>query len=241
MNLKEIFQGVSGGKILDVGTGIGDFVDILQECLSDYSEIVGIDTGEAALARARDHFKQNDIKFLLMDAGKMEFEDNSFDTVCMSNTLHHLSDINIVLNEMKRVVKPGGLFIINEMFCDNQTERQMSHVNVHHFQCDVDTLLGRCHNRTYRKQEIIDIVNNLGLSITGMYEHNTHEEQLKEADYNQEKKKLDEIFPALENRLEHIKGLKQYDELKNRLDELKSTLYDKGIFSATNLMIICRK
>lgn len=241
MDFRKIFEGEFGGRILDVGTGFGNFIPILRECFGSYREIVGIDSREAPLIKAREKFKEDNIKFVLMDAGKMEFEDNSFDTVSISNTLHHLPDMNLVLNEMKRVVKPGGLFIINEMFCDNQTEKQMSHVNVHHFQCDIDTLLGICHNRTYKRQEIINIARSLDLSIAGIFEHNTHEEQLQESDIDEEKRILDDIFEAMENKLEQIKGLKQYDDFRNRLNELKSTLYDKGFFTATNLIVIGRK
>lgn len=241
MELKGIFKGISGGRILDVGTGVGNFIAMLQDCFSSYTEIVGIDSREASLIKARDKFKQDNIKFVMMNAGKMEFQNESFDTVCISNTLHHVSDMKSILEEMKRVLIPGGLFIINEMFCDNQTEKQMSHVNLHHFQCDIDTLLGICHNRTLKKQEIIDIAKDLGIDIIGIYEHNTHEEQLKESDEGEEKKILDDIFSAMGNKLEEINKFKQYDEFKNRLEELKDTLYDKGFFTATNLIVIGKK
>lgn len=241
MDLKGIFENVSGGRVLDVGTGVGNFIPILQECLSSYSEIVGIDSREVALVKAREKFGRDNIKFAMMDASKMEFQNGSFDTVCISNTLHHLPDTKSILEEMKRVLIPGGFFIINEMFCDNQTEKQMSHVNVHHFQCDLDTLQGICHNRTFKKQDIIDIAKDLGLDIIGIYEHNTHEEQLKESDEGEEKRVLDDIFASMENKLEQINGLKQYDDFKSRLEKLKTTLYSKGFFTATNLIVIGKK
>lgn len=241
MNINEILGNLSGGKILDVGTGVGNFVPVLQECFSSYNEITGIDSREAPLDKAREKYNKHNINFLLMDGANMEFEDASFDTVCISNTLHHLPQVEPVLKEMKRVLKPGGYFIINEMFCDNQTEKQMSHVDIHHFQCDIDTLLGICHNRTFKKQEIINGMEKLGLKIMGIYEYNTHQEQLKEANEEEEKKILDEIFPAMENKLEQIKGLKQYEEFRNRLGVLKSNLYAKGFFTATNLIVIGEK
>lgn len=241
MELRDIFENISGGRVLDVGTGVGNFIPILQECLSSYSEIVGIDSRETALVKARDKFKQDNIRFVMMDASKMEFQNGNFDTVCISNTLHHLPDSKSILEEMKRVLISGGLFIINEMFCDNQTEKQISHVNLHHFQCDLDTLQGICHNRTFKKQEIIDIAKNLGIDIIGIYEHNTHEEQLKESDEVEEKMILDDIFFSMGNKLEQINGMKQYDEFKSRLEKLKATLYDKGFFTATNLIIIGKK
>ncbi len=55
-------------------------------------------------------------------------------------TLHHLSDKTKVIEEMKRVLKTNGIFIINEMFCDYQNEAQMSHVYVHHIGADIDRI-----------------------------------------------------------------------------------------------------
>ena len=41
----------------------------------------------------REHFKDTDIDFVKADAGDLPFDDGSFDTVCISNSLHHLPDL----------------------------------------------------------------------------------------------------------------------------------------------------
>ena len=46
-----------------------------------------------------------------MNAENLQFEDESFDTVCIPHSLHHLASINKVLAEMKRVLKKYGNFI----------------------------------------------------------------------------------------------------------------------------------
>ena len=51
--------------------------------------------------------------FHLMDAHKLEFEDNTFDMVFGRAILHHL-DLNIALREMKRVLKPRGKIVFSE-------------------------------------------------------------------------------------------------------------------------------
>ncbi|MGV6801148.1 MAG: class I SAM-dependent methyltransferase [bacterium] len=52
-------------------------------------------------------------KFHLMDAHKLEFEDNCFDVVFGFGILHHLDYVQ-ALDEIKRVLKPGGIMIFNE-------------------------------------------------------------------------------------------------------------------------------
>jgi len=49
----------------------------------------------------------------IMDARKMTFKDNTFDLVVSSSTLEHVPDFWIVCDEMKRVLAPSGLLIVN--------------------------------------------------------------------------------------------------------------------------------
>lgn len=232
---------ISGGKILDVGTGDGSFIPVFTETFKEYTEIIGIDNSEKAINTAEKTFKNDNIKFIKMDAEKMDFRDNSFDTVCISNTLHHLPNMNQVLKEMVRVLKPGGLFIIGEMFCDNQSEKQLSHVYIHHFCGEIDTLLGNYHAKTYKRQEIIDIAKKVGISIEDTFEYNTVEEQ--EADTNEEEEKeiLDSCFNSMDKYVEKIKDLPQYNDMKIRISELRGKLYNVGFLGATELVVLGRK
>lgn len=243
MNLVgKMLNKISGGKILDVGTGTGYFTQFLSETVHDYIEIVGIDSSEKSIKMAKESFKENNkINFYKMDAEKIDFKDNSFDTVCISNTLHHLPNIKLVLNEMMRVLKPGGLFIINEMFCDNQSEKQMSHVYIHHLCGEIDTLLGTYHRKTYKKQEIINIAKDLGIKIEEVLEYDTAEEQEKDASPEEEKEVLDSVFKSIDKYLEKIKDLPQYEKKKAYVFELKKKLYSIGFLNSTELIIVGKK
>jgi hypothetical protein len=55
-------------------------------------------------------------------------------------------------------LKPGGLFILREPYCDNQNEKQQVGIASHHWFAKVDRLKGVSHNPTLRRQEIIDFV-----------------------------------------------------------------------------------
>jgi len=200
-----------------------------------------MDTRDMVLEKAREKFKEENISFVNMDGGAMTFEDNSIDVVCISNTLHHLPNMVEILTEMKRVLKPGGFFLANEMFCDNQSERQLSHVYLHHLQGKIDTLLGICHNKTFLKEEILDIIKNLGLDIIETVEYNTHGEQEPMADIEEEREILDEIFQAISNKLKEIKDFPQYEEYMEEYRKLKAELYNIGFFTATELMTVARK
>lgn len=158
--LAKLLNEKSQRRILDVGTGTGNFVNLMISCYKDYSEIVGIDTVKGALDLARNQVKGDRITFVCMDGYHMDYEDNSFDIISLSNSLHHFEHINKLFQEMDRVLKPGGKIIVAEMFSNNLTRKQLSHLKIHHFAAKIDRLRGVVHNDTYSNMEIVNLLNN---------------------------------------------------------------------------------
>jgi ubiquinone/menaquinone biosynthesis C-methylase UbiE len=231
-------KNLSGGKILDVGTGSGELLPCLMEGFKDYSEIIGIDCNESKIKDLKKRFNDKKLNFYIMDANKMSFEDNTFDTVCISNTLHHLKDedITIVLKEMNRVLKPGGLFIICEMYRDNQNEKQMSHVLLHHLSAEIGRINGDIHNNTYKRDEIIEIVKNKGLNVIDTWDY--AEEDEKEPIPVEE---IEGIINSFEKKIQELKEHNEYYSLNEKLSALKKRLYEVGIEGATELVILAGK
>lgn len=160
--LVEYFKGISGGRVLDVATGGGGFVEFLKDSLKDYSEIIAVDVSGRGFAGAQDKFAGHPIRFVTMDASALAFDDETFDSVTISNSLHHLADIGCVLGEMFRVLRPGGRIVVVEMFRDNQTAAQLSHVLIHHWWARVNRLEGIVHYPTMTRQQVIGHVRKLG-------------------------------------------------------------------------------
>jgi SAM-dependent methyltransferase len=155
--------GLVGGRVLDVATGEGGFVGILAANLESYAEIIGVDLSAPFLATARRGCDLREVRFLQMDGARLAFADESFDTVCIAVSLHHLADVPRVLGEMRRVLKRGGHCAVTEMHRDAKTEPQLTAVRIHHWAAAVDTALGISHNETLARQEIVDHVRDLGL------------------------------------------------------------------------------
>jgi ubiquinone/menaquinone biosynthesis C-methylase UbiE len=235
--LREKLSSLSGGRVLDVGTGRGYFIHTLTECFKDYDEMIGVDNcSDEKLQPARENFKDDSkVKFISMDAESLDFEDESFDTVCISNTLHHLADSTKVLNEMVRVLKPGGMLIVNEMYKDNQTDAQLTHVYMHHWWGEIDTASGVVHKETYTKQEITDIIKPLGLTEIEIVDHSNLDEDCKSDDT------LKEIEQIINNCIERSKPLPNADTLIAKGDELRKRLNEFGWHNATQAIIICKK
>jgi len=145
-------------RILDVGTGTGNFVSLITSCYDSFIELVGIDTISGAVKSASEQFKDDRIRFEVMDGTHMTFDDGYFDVVCLSNSLHHLDDIEQLFIEMGRVLNPKGVIVVSEMICNNLTNKQISHLKIHHFAAKTDRLQGDTHNDTFSDNEIFEML-----------------------------------------------------------------------------------
>ena len=232
MDAKDLIGNIPGGKILDVATGNGNFIHFLMEGLLDYSEIIGIDIKAGLETAFAEQFGGQPVRYQQMDAAKLQFNDAEFDTVCISNSLHHMPDLPATLREMLRVLKPGGYFIVSEMFRDNQTETQMTHVHLHHWWGAVDQACGVFHGGTLRREEIIETVASLGL--IELRTNNLME--LSENPHNPEI--LAELEPVIERYIQRADG---YPELQARGEELRQRLKEIGFDGATSLLVVGKK
>lgn len=232
-SMKNILGEISGGRVLDVATGNGGFIHELISGLKDYDDILGIDIKEKAESAFVESFKDNPkVHFRLMDAEKPEFSDASFDTVCISNSLHHFKDPRLVLKNMSGILRPGGTFILSEMYRDGQSEVQMTHVLLHHWWGAVDRMNGIFHNETYLRQELVELVNGLGFDIQKMDDISDGEQDPKDPEVIQE---LDPVIEMYIHRAEGDAGLQaQGRNLRQRLDEV-------GFHSATTLVMVTKK
>jgi len=233
---KEILEHIPGGRVLDVATGAGRFVEILKDNLASYDEIIAIDTSERAEEAFKKAFNDPAIQFITMDANKLDFLDASFDTVGICFSLHHLPDPLPVLKEMQRVLRPGGYLIVSEMYRDNQSETQMTHVLLHDWWGAVDTALGICHNPTYSRQEIIFMLQSLGMGNVCAYDLTDLSDDPHEA----------ETVKFLENVInqylqERITGLPVEALLRERGEALRVHLRETGFHNASILVTVLQE
>ncbi len=109
--LVELLAPEPGSICLDIATASGTLATALSDRIGSEGKVVAIDLAPAMLEfaerKARAH-KVKNIKFKQMDAQHLQFEDNSFDLVVCSLAVFYFPDIKGALNEMFRVLKPGG-------------------------------------------------------------------------------------------------------------------------------------
>jgi ubiquinone/menaquinone biosynthesis C-methylase UbiE len=98
-------------RALDAGCGSGAWLLPLADRLSGGS-VVGLDLSNGMLSDIRDQVnKYSNVELSVGNVEDLQFIDESFDLVMANFMLYHVSDINRALQELKRVLKPGGILM----------------------------------------------------------------------------------------------------------------------------------
>jgi 2-polyprenyl-3-methyl-5-hydroxy-6-metoxy-1,4-benzoquinol methylase len=235
ITLENRLSAISGGNILDVATGSGGFITFLRDNLEGYNEITGIDCSERMIEAARKAHSEHNIHFQLMDATHLDFPEGHFDTICIANSLHHMNDLPTVLSEMLRVCKPGGNFIISEMYRDGQSETQLTHVFLHDWWAAVDTADGITHLQTFTRQQIMEISGNLGLHQLEYCDDQDLGSNPKDPEL------IQELEGIIDRYIQRYQTLTWRQELIKQGEELRQRVHKIGFQGATCLTMIGKK
>jgi 2-polyprenyl-3-methyl-5-hydroxy-6-metoxy-1,4-benzoquinol methylase len=105
--LEWIIRHKKGGKLLDVGCAQGVFLSVCSESgFEAYGVEPSIHTYKVAIENVPEGKVYNNT---LSEAGLPE---SFFDVVTLFNTIEHLADPKGVVSEVKRILKPGGIFVV---------------------------------------------------------------------------------------------------------------------------------
>ena len=149
------------GRLLDVACGAGNFALELVQEIGGLREMVAIDSSPSALEAARDALASLPHQLHTMAGEHLDFPDGSFDTVSIAHSLHHLADPDMVLKEMRRVLRPGGWLVVQEMYRDTEDPAARTHVELHHWWAAVDRSRSVQHNETFPRESLVSLLNNM--------------------------------------------------------------------------------
>ena len=99
-------------RALDLGCGTGEMMKMLLQ-VDDQRELYGIDLSEKMLSVAESKLSGK-VRLVLGDSEHLPFADNFFDVVYCNDSFHHYPAPEKVIQEVKRVLKPGGTFLIGD-------------------------------------------------------------------------------------------------------------------------------
>lgn len=101
-------------RILDLATGTGDLALELVKLNPDV--LIAVDFSKEMLEYQRKHKSNPLIDLIEADASELPFPGNYFDIVTIGFGVRNFFDLEKCLNEINRVLKPGGRLIVLEIF-----------------------------------------------------------------------------------------------------------------------------
>ncbi len=115
--LKKV-QPLSGKRCMDIGTGTGEIAILLSEHVGKDGSVIGVDITPRMLELAKLKLAGNDdvsVSFEVGDALNLAYRDNSFDVVTSGYMLRNVCDLQKAIDEMYRVLAPGGKVVVAEL------------------------------------------------------------------------------------------------------------------------------
>ena len=99
--------------ILEVGCGRGGGLSYINRNLSPRL-VTGIDLNSKAIKFCNKHYSEDNATYFQANAQELPFEDDTFDVVFNVESSHRYPQAELFFNEVYRVLKPGGYFLITD-------------------------------------------------------------------------------------------------------------------------------
>lgn len=108
-----------GEICVDLGSGRGNDVIKLADEVGEAGYVYGIDISEGMIAKAQANIQKFDVKNAAIIKAELEqlpLEENHVDLIISNCTINHASDKSAVWQEVKRILKPGGRFVVSDIY-----------------------------------------------------------------------------------------------------------------------------
>jgi ubiquinone/menaquinone biosynthesis C-methylase UbiE len=99
---------VRGARVLDVACATGIFARLAAHVAGSSGRVVGVDPSPVAIETARRIDITSNVEWVRDDLVTLPFDDASFDVVACQHALHRFDDPVHIIEEMSRVLGPGG-------------------------------------------------------------------------------------------------------------------------------------
>lgn len=147
-----------GEICVDLGSGKGSDVLRMAEKTGEKGFVYGIDISEGMLEKARQNaekFGVKNVNFIRCDLEKIELADAAADLVISNCTINHAGNKQAVWNEIFRILKKGGRFVVSDIYATSPIPKEFSQDPV---------AVAECWAGAITKDEYIDILVKAGFS-----------------------------------------------------------------------------
>ncbi|NQT57035.1 MAG: class I SAM-dependent methyltransferase [Desulfobacteraceae bacterium] len=158
--LREMTSIKSIERALEIGCGNGNGTRLIKKYFNP-QKITAVDLDERMIEIARRKDNDPSIDYQVMDASKLDFPDHSFDAVFDFGIIHHIPNWKDCISELKRVLKPEGTVILEELSTETFLTIPGRIWKV---------LLDHPYDEMFSKEEFVDELESQGFMIRGYKE-----------------------------------------------------------------------
>lgn len=223
LTLKKRLGSYDAGSLLDIAVGRGDFLKFALSSFRTWQRAAGIDIDPETLHIADQSFGNSSVILINGTALAMPFISGYFDTITMSNAVHHIEDIKSLFEEAFRVCKPNGLIVINEMLNENHSRLQEPYMLYHRFISEVDNQLGHYHHEPFSLKELLTMVKNSGFTTLDYFIH----EEVTGDCLNEEE--IVAMSERMRRKVLLLRGSDFYYFYENKIGEIINRLSNAGV------------
>jgi ubiquinone/menaquinone biosynthesis C-methylase UbiE len=162
-----------GHKCLDLGCGRGTDVMRMAERVGEAGHAYGIDITDSMLDKARRTAEKLGVKnvtFLKADLAQLPLGESEVDWITSNCVLNHAEDKAAVWREIARVLKPGGHFVVSDIYAIEPVPEI--------YRTDPDAV-AECWAGAILKSEYLEAIRNAGLTNVQIIEESTPYEKGK--------------------------------------------------------------
>lgn len=235
VTLKEKIGKFDAGILLDVAVGRGDFLKFALGSFKSWQSAVGIDVDKEALSAATKELADTSAIMVNGSAVSMPFIDHYFNTVIMSNSLHHIDSLPGLFSEINRVCKPKGIVIINEMLNEDFSDLHENYMLYHKLIADIDNQSGQFHREPYTLKEIMTIIKSFNVKIKDHFIHS----EITTKDIN--KKEIEAMAERIKKKVALMYATDYYYFFKNKASDISRRLRKKGVHLPRHVALILQR
>jgi ubiquinone/menaquinone biosynthesis C-methylase UbiE len=223
-NLKKYLLSINGKDVLDVATGKGEFIYYIKE-FSNIRSITAVDIVNDNSNIIKEQFG-NEVVFKKMDIYNHDINSSSFDTVCLSNSMHHLRDWKKAYQNLIDLVKPGSNIIINEMISDTDNIQSQNHVLLHSFIAGINSISGIYHRETYERSDIIELLKHKNVECKKIIDYSFPEISGND---------IKSVIDIIDNYCKKLGNEKKFEKLIHSANMIKQRILDNGYAHAPSV------
>ena len=144
--------------LLDAGCGTAPMISLLAKEYPD-AHFTGLDLTPEMIKQAKAKGLRN-TEFFVGDCEAMPLPDESFDIVINSQSFHHYPDPQAFINEVARVLRPDGMFILRD-----NTGSKVTMWIINHIELPLANLIGHGDVAAHTIDEVRGYCRNAGLTV----------------------------------------------------------------------------